>query len=80
NEMQDATAKLTSKQEETIAALLAQPAIAAATVGVNPVSIYRWLQEPAFAEAYHAACREVAGQAIAASNRRVVPRCPSWYK
>ena len=58
--MQDTAHKLTPKQEKAITALLAQPTIeaAAATLGVNPVSIHRWLQEPAFVEAYRSARRD----------------------
>ena len=64
--MQDAVRKLTPKQEKAIAALLSQPTIekAAAAVGVNPASMYRWLAEPAFEAAYRAARREAVGQAI----------------
>src|SRR3712207_2959269 len=65
--MQDAGRKLTPKQEKAITALLAQPTIekAAAAVGVNPASIYRWLAESAFEAAYRAARREAVSQAIA---------------
>ena len=55
--MQDAGAKLTPKQEKAISALLGQPSIeaAAAAIGVNAATIYRWLHEPDFAGAYRLA-------------------------
>lgn len=64
--MQEIDAKLTPKQERAIAVLLTQPTIEAAAdvLGVNPATIYRWLQEPAFEAAYRAARREAVGQAI----------------
>jgi hypothetical protein len=48
-------------------ALLGQPSIeaAATAIGVNAATIYRWLHEPAFAEAYRTARRDALGQAIA---------------
>ena len=55
--MQHVAAKLTPKQEKAITALLAQPTIeaAAASLGINPATVHRWLQEPAFVEAYRSA-------------------------
>ena len=64
--MQDTAHKLTPKQEKAIIALLSQPTIeaAAAALGVNPVSIHRWLQDPAFADAYRSARRDAVQQAV----------------
>src|SRR5688500_3388437 len=65
--MEHTAAKLTPKQERAIAALLSQPTIEAAadTLGITRITIYRWLQEPAFDAAYRAARREGVRQAIA---------------
>ena len=65
--MQGTGAKLTAKQERAITALLSHPTIEAAgeALGVNPATLHRWLQEPAFEAAYRAARREAVGQAIA---------------
>ncbi len=51
--MQDTAQKLTPKQEKAITALLSQPTIeaAAASLGINPATVHRWLQDPAFTEA-----------------------------
>ncbi len=64
--MQHAAAKLTPKQEKAITALLSQPTIeaAASSLGVNPATVHRWLQEPAFAAAYRSARRDAVGQAV----------------
>ena len=64
--MQDAGAKLTPKQEKAISALLGQPSIeaAAAAIGVNAATIYRWLHEPDLAGAYRLARWEVLQAAI----------------
>jgi hypothetical protein len=58
---------LSPKQHKAIAALMSSPTIsaAAAAVGVNERQVYRWLDDPAFAEAYRAARREAVGQATA---------------
>jgi DNA-binding MurR/RpiR family transcriptional regulator len=54
------------KQEQAIAALLAEPTIAAAAarVGVSEVTVARWLREPSFAAAYRKARRDVVEQAV----------------
>ena len=64
--MQDTARTLTPKQEKAITALLAQPTIeaAAASLGINPATVHRWLQEPAFVEAYRSARRDAVGQAV----------------
>ncbi len=58
---------MTPKQERAIAALLGHPSIEAAAeaLGINPATVHRWLQEPAFEAAYRAARRAAVGQAIA---------------
>ncbi len=64
--MQDTAHTLTPKQEKAITALLAQPTIeaAAASLGINPATVHRWLGEPAFADAYRSARRAAVGQAV----------------
>ena len=63
--MQGTAPKLTPKQEKAITALLAQPTIeAAASLGINPATVHRWLQDPTFAEAYRSARRDAVGQAV----------------
>jgi hypothetical protein len=58
--------KLTSKQESLIAALLTEPtyAAAAAKAGVAPATLYRWLQLPAFQDAYRQARRKLVDAAV----------------
>jgi hypothetical protein len=55
------------KQEQAIAALLAEPTIAAAAVraGVSEVTLQRWLREPSFAAAYRRERRRVVESAVA---------------
>jgi len=50
-----------AKQEKALAALLVSPTIAAAakTASVGETTLFRWLQEPAFQEAYRAARLQV---------------------
>jgi hypothetical protein len=64
--MQEPAAKLTPKQERTIAALLAHPTVdgAAEALGINASTVYRWLQVPAFDTAYRQARREAVSVAI----------------
>ncbi len=64
--MQDTAHELTPKQEKAITALLAQPTIeaAAASLGINPATVHRWLQDPTFTDAYRSARRDAVGQAI----------------
>lgn len=63
--------RLSRKQEQAIAALLTQPTLqaAAASVGVNPMTLTRWHRLPVFKDAYRAARREAVSQAIAAVQR-----------
>ena len=64
--MRDTAHTLTPKQEKAITALLAQPTIeaAAASLGINPATVHRWLGEPAFADAYRSARRAAVQQAV----------------
>ena len=64
--MQDTARPLTPKQEKAITALLTQPTIeaAATSLGINPATVHRWLQEPGFADAYRSARRAAVGQAV----------------
>ncbi len=57
--------KLTRKQEQAIAALMAAPSIveAARQAGVSESTLLRWLQTPDFDAYYRAARREVVKQA-----------------
>jgi hypothetical protein len=58
--------KLTRKQEEAIAALLRHSRLdeAAKAVGVAPVTLWRWLQDENFRQAYEAARKQVLSRAI----------------
>ena len=53
--------KRSRKQEQFIAALLSYPTVEAAakTVGIGDVTAWRWRQDPAFAQRYREATREV---------------------
>jgi hypothetical protein len=57
---------LTSKQEALLAALLTEPtyAAAAAKAGVGQTTLYRWMNLPAFRDAYRQARRELVESAI----------------
>ena len=57
---------LTPKQHKCLAALLAEPTIAAAAarVHVGERTVHSWLLEPTFAEAYRMVRRQAVGQAI----------------
>jgi len=59
--------RLSKKQEQAISALLSKPTLdeAAKEVGVNPVTLTRWMKISAFHDAYAAARREVVSHAIA---------------
>lgn len=59
-------AKLPQKKEQAIIALLACPTIHAAAeqIGIAPVTLYRWLREESFVEAYREARKEAVGRAI----------------
>jgi len=59
--------KLGRKQEQAIAALLSQRNAdeAARSIGIATRTLFRWLQEPAFAAAYRDAKRAAFSQAIA---------------
>ncbi len=62
---------LTPEQEIAVLALLDQPTVgkAAARAGVNERTLYRWLDEPAFAAAYRKARREAFAQAMSMSQK-----------
>jgi len=59
--------RLTRKQEQAIAALLAHPTLeaAASVVGVNAVTLTRWMRVDTFREAYMQTRREAVSQAVA---------------
>jgi hypothetical protein len=82
--------KLTRKQEQAIAALLAEPTVAAAAKAaqVGAATLRRWLARPAFRAAYRAARRAVveaavgqlqraAGEAVAALRRNLACGTPA---
>ena len=60
-------ANLTSNQEKAVAALLSEPSVAAAAAkaGIGERTLFRWLDDPAFADAYRQARREAVSQAVA---------------
>lgn len=60
-------AALTDAQVKGLLALLSEPTLqeAAKSIGVNPSTIWRWQQQPAFAQAYRHARREAVTQGIA---------------
>jgi len=62
---------LTPKQEQAIIALLNEPTVikAAKKASVGQRTLYRWMREPTFARAYHAARREAFSHAIALTQR-----------
>jgi hypothetical protein len=59
--------KLTRKQEQAIGALLSEQTLAGAAekVGVNEVTLRRWLKLPDFLAAYREARREVVEKSVA---------------
>jgi hypothetical protein len=65
--MSEASAKLGSKKEGAILALLSQRSIedAARVAGVGPRTLYRWMKEPAFDAAYRDGKRAAFSQSIA---------------
>src|SRR5665811_1595327 len=60
--------KLSRRQEQAIAALLAHPTLsaAAASIGISEVSLWRWMRLPEFATRYREARQQVVDGAIAA--------------
>jgi hypothetical protein len=58
--------KITPKVERAIAALVSEPTIAAAAEasGVAVRTLFRWLQDPDFREAYHEARRQIISHAV----------------
>lgn len=63
--MEQIAEKLTPKQVRFLACLLSEPSIEAAAqkAGCGHTTAFRWLSEPAFAEAYRQAQREAVSQA-----------------
>lgn len=63
--------KLTSTQERAVLALMTEqtPVKAAEVAGVSLRTLYRWMKEPAFIEAYRMARRDAFSQAIALTQR-----------
>jgi len=59
--------KLSRKKEQAIIALLEAPTVkeAAEVVGVNPATLYKWMAQPEFEEAYRKARHRAMGEAIA---------------
>ncbi len=64
--MEPPGAKLTGKKAQAVAALLLYPnrEEAAAATGISGVTLWRWTQEPEFAEAYRKARRQAVQHAI----------------
>jgi transposase-like protein len=60
-------AKFGRKKEEAVAALLSSKSVedAARTIGVNANTLLRWLEVPAFRDAYRKARREAVHQSVA---------------
>lgn len=60
------TPKLSAKQEALLAALLTEPTYTAAAtkVGVSRMTLYRWLQDTTFQQAYRRARRELVHHAV----------------
>jgi len=71
--MQAKSEKLTARQEKAILAILSEPGVeaAAAAVGVNPATLWRWQKEPAFREALADARRE----AFSTATTRIAGAC-----
>ena len=63
--------RLAHKKELAVAALLTQPSVVAAVeqIGVSEKTVWRWLREPDFAEAFAQARREFLGLALARLQR-----------
>jgi hypothetical protein len=61
------TEELSPQQEGAITALLSEPGLtsAAKAVGVGKATLWRWMQQPTFREAYRRARREAVEQARA---------------
>jgi len=59
--------KRSRREDAAIAALLAEPTLEAAAerAGISRTSLFRWLQDPAFCDRYHALRREALSQATA---------------
>lgn len=66
-----ARAVITTDQERAILALINEPTVrkAAETAGVNESTLYRWMREPVFSDAYREARRESFRHAISLTQR-----------
>ena len=66
--MQPDATKLSPKQQRAIEALLTNPGVdaAARTAGINSSTLWRWLQQPAFDQAYRDARSRLLEEAITA--------------
>lgn len=66
-----AAKRLTAKQELALAALLKAPTLEAAakTAGLSSITLWRYMKQPEFREAYQEARREVVGQTITQLQR-----------
>jgi hypothetical protein len=64
---------VTPRQAHAITLLLSEPTVqkAADALGINDRTLFRWLQEPAFAAAYRAARRQAFQQAMGLTHRYV---------
>ncbi len=71
DDVPDAVDGLTRRQEQAIAALLAQPSVekAAETCDIKPRTLYRWLQEENFQSAYMRARRQAFSHATSLTQR-----------
>lgn len=69
--MSGRTGKITHRKEAAIAGLLAHESVRAAaeSAGVNERTLFRWLQEPGFSEAYRRAREESLRQAVSVLQR-----------
>ena len=65
--MKGKTTNYTRKKELALSALMTEPPIkdAARVAGIGETTLWRWLKEEAFSEAYRELKREAVGQAIA---------------
>ncbi len=66
--------KYTRKQEQAIIALMTAPTMAdaAKAAGISEITLWRWLQLPAFLQRYREAKRQAFGQAISQLQQAAV--------
>ncbi|OLE54574.1 MAG: hypothetical protein AUG51_07775 [Acidobacteria bacterium 13_1_20CM_3_53_8] len=72
--MEDSSEELTQKQEAAIVALITHGTVreAARACSIGETTLFRWLQQPAFAARYRAARRQVVEAAIGRLQRLAV--------